>query len=101
MLLQLLTAPLSLPFAGFKFILGQIQELADRELLDEGRIREDLLLLQLRLEEGEIGEEAYLEQESEIMARLRAARAYRQAAAEQSATGTEHLVSSWDEGRDE
>ena len=75
MIFKLLTLPVSLPLSGFRFILGQIEQLAERELLDVDRIREDLLLLQLRLEEGEIDEEEYVAREAEIMARLRAARA--------------------------
>ena len=75
MLLRLLTLPVSMPLAGFKFILDQIGQMAERELFDVERIREDLLLLQLRLEEGEISEEEYVAQEAEIMVRLRAARA--------------------------
>lgn len=78
MLLRLLTAPVTLPFSGFRFILTQVAEMAERELLDEERIREDLLLLQIRLDDGEITEEEYLAQEAEIMARLRAAREYRE-----------------------
>ncbi len=77
MLLQLLTAPVSLPLAGFRFILSQIADLAEQELYDEARIKEELLLLQLRLEEGEIDEETYKEQEAEVLQRLRVARAYR------------------------
>ena len=78
MLVTLLTAPVSVPLLGFRFILEQIRQVAERELFDEDRIREDLLLLQLRLEEGEISEEEYLRQEAEIMARLRAAREERE-----------------------
>ena len=81
MLLRLLTAPVSLPLAGFRFVLNQVVQMAERELLDEDRIREDYLLLQLRLEEGEISEEEYLRQEAEIMVRLRAAREYRESQA--------------------
>ena len=81
MLLQLLTAPLSLPLAGFRFILGQIGDLAEQELYDEDRIREELMLLQLRLEDDEIGEEEYQEQEAEVLLRLRLARERRIAAA--------------------
>ncbi len=81
MLLDLLTAPLGVPFSGFKFILNQIAQMAERELLDEENIRNDLLLLQVRLDEGEISEEEYLAQEAEIMARLRLAREYREAQA--------------------
>ncbi len=76
MLLKLLTAPLSLPLSGFRFVLGRVEEMAERELYDEERIREDLLLLQLRLDEGEITEDEYVPEEAEIMARLRTAREY-------------------------
>ena len=81
MLLQLLTLPISLPLAGFRFILGQVQELAEKELYDEDRIRDDLLLLQLRLEEGEIDEAQFQVEEAEVMRRLRVARAYREGGA--------------------
>jgi hypothetical protein len=78
MLLKLLMAPVNAPMAGFKFILHTFQDLADRELTDEGNIRDDLLLLQLKLDEGEISEEDYLVEEAAIMERLRTARALRQ-----------------------
>jgi hypothetical protein len=78
MLLRLLTAPVTLPMSGFRFILTQVAEMAERELHDEDRIREDLLLLQVRLDEGEITEEEYLDLEAEIMVRLRAAREFRE-----------------------
>ncbi|MPZ15135.1 MAG: gas vesicle protein GvpG [Chloroflexi bacterium] len=78
MLLQLLAAPVTAPVAGIRFILEQIRTMAERELLDEDRIREELLLLQIRLQDGEISEEEYAVQESEIIARLREARALRQ-----------------------
>lgn len=78
MLLKLLGAPISAPLAGFKFILNQLAEMADRELFDEDRLREELLLLNLRLDEGEISEEEFLAREAEIMVQLRAARERRQ-----------------------
>ena len=78
MLLRLLTAPVSLPMSGFRFILSQVAEMAERELLDEDRIREELLLLQVRLDDGDITEEEYPALEAEIMTRLRAAREYRE-----------------------
>jgi len=62
-------------------VLQRLLEVAEQELMDIDRIHEELLLLQLRLDEGEIGEEEYLEAEAEIMQRLREARAYRQAQA--------------------
>lgn len=78
MLLRLLTAPVTLPMSGFRFILTQVAEMAERELLDEDRIREDLLLLQIKLDDGEITEAEYLDEEAAIMTRLRAAREYRE-----------------------
>ena len=60
------------PVNGFKFILGQIQKLADQELNDDTLIKEQLLELQMRLELDEISEEDYKAQETELFARLRA-----------------------------
>jgi len=60
------------PVSGFKFILGQIQKMADQELNDETVIKERLLELQMRLELEEISEEEYQERETELFARLRA-----------------------------
>jgi hypothetical protein len=60
------------PVNGFKFIMRQIQQLADRELNDESVIKEQLLELQVRLELEEISEEDYGEAERELFARLRA-----------------------------
>ena len=63
------------PVNGFKFILNQIQKMADRELNDDTVIKEQLLELQMRLELEEISEEDYREQEAELFARLRVIRA--------------------------
>ena len=63
------------PVNGFKFILRQIQQLADRELNDESVIKEQLLELQVRLELDEVTEEEYAEAERELFARLRAIKA--------------------------
>ena len=60
------------PVNGFKFIMRQIQQLADRELNDESVIKEQLLELQVRLELEEISEEDYAEAERELFTRLRA-----------------------------
>lgn len=66
---------LLLPFSGFRFILGQIQKIADQELNDESVIKEQLLELQMRYELEEISEEEFVEREAEIFARLRAIKA--------------------------
>jgi hypothetical protein len=60
------------PVNGFKFILRQVQQLADRELNDESVIKEQLLELQMQLELEEISDEDYAEAERELFARLRA-----------------------------
>ena len=60
------------PVSGFKFILGQIQKMADQELNDDTLIKEQLIELQMRLELEEISDEEYQEREAEIFARLRA-----------------------------
>jgi hypothetical protein len=62
------------PVTGFKFILGQIQKVADRELNDDTLIKEQLLELQMRLELEEISDEEYTEREAELFARLRVIR---------------------------
>lgn len=60
------------PVSGFKFILGQIQKMADKEFNDDTVIKEQLLELQMRLELDEISDAEYQEREAELFARLRA-----------------------------
>ena len=85
MLLKLLGAPFTLPVAGLRFVFEQVADLADQELNDEGLVREQLLLLQLQLEEGDIAEEDFAAQEAELLARLRAIKARQRAEAEEAA----------------
>ena len=85
MLFKLLAAPFTLPGAGMKFIFNQIAELADQELDDESVLREDLLLLQVQYEEGDIDDDEYAEREAALMVRLREVKARKRAQAEQVA----------------
>ena len=62
---------LFIPVDGFKFILKQLQQVADRELNDESLIKSQLLELQMRLELEEISEEDYKLQEKDLFDRLR------------------------------
>ena len=62
------------PVSGFKFILNQIQKIADKELNDDTLIKEQLLELQMRLELDEVSEEEFAEREAELFARLRVIR---------------------------
>ena len=82
MLFKLLGAPLGLPLAGVKFVFRQLADLADQELNDDSVVREQLLLLQVQLEEGEIDEDEYSEREAELMARLREIKARKRAEVE-------------------
>jgi hypothetical protein len=84
-LFKLLGAPFSLPAAGLKFIFQTIADLTDQELNDDTVVRDQLLLLQLRLEEGDIEEDDFAEQETELLARLREIRARKRSDIEQEA----------------
>jgi hypothetical protein len=83
-LFKLLGLPLSLPAAGMKFIFNQIADLADHELYDESVVHEQLLLLQVQLEEGDIDDDEYVEREAELMVRLREIKARKRALQEQT-----------------
>ena len=83
MLFKILGAPFTLPGAGMKFILNKLVELADQELDDERVLREDLLLLQVQYEEGDIDDDEYVEREAALMVRLREVKARRGAQDEQ------------------
>lgn len=56
---DLLLWPVSLPLKGLLFVLAVVADMAERELADESHLRQQLLELQLRYEEGEIDEAAY------------------------------------------
>jgi len=82
-LFKLLGAPFTLPGAGMKFIFNQLAELADQELDDERVLREDLLLLQVQYEDGDIDDDEYAEREAALMVRLREVKARKRAQVEQ------------------
>jgi hypothetical protein len=82
-LFKLLGAPFSLPAAGMKFVFRQIADLADQELNDDTVVRDQLLLLQVQLEEGDIEEDEYVEREAELLARLREIKARKRQEMEQ------------------
>jgi hypothetical protein len=71
MLFKLLGLPLTLPVNGMKFIFQQVADLADQELYDPSVVHEQLMLLHLQLEEGDIDEDEYAEREAGLLARLR------------------------------
>ena len=58
------------PLKGVIWIGKKINEVIEKELHDEGRIKEELMELQQRLEMDEISEDEYKKQEKELLARL-------------------------------
>jgi hypothetical protein len=78
LLKHLLFGPVTLPVAGVRWVLGQVQTAAEAELTDDSHVKEELLELQLALELGDIDEEMYTAREAELFAELRAIRAYRE-----------------------
>lgn len=66
-----LTDLLFAPISGFKFILNTLAKVAEEQYTDDAPIKERLLHLQVQLDEGEITEDEYVEQETLILQQLR------------------------------
>jgi len=62
------------PLKGVIWIGEKLDEIAEKEFSDEGRIKEKLMELQLKFEMDEISEEEYNRQEKELLERLDAIR---------------------------
>lgn len=62
------------PLKGIIFLGKKIKEVADKELFDEGRLKQNLMELQMKLEMEEISEEEYQKREKELLERLEAVR---------------------------
>jgi hypothetical protein len=58
------------PLKGVIFIGKKINEVIDREMSDEGSIKEQLMALQLKFEMDEIDEETYDQREDDLLKRL-------------------------------
>ena len=70
-LVDLLAFPVMGPVKGLMWIAEKVAEQADNEIYNPGKIRGQLMELELRLDLGEITEEAYLEVEEILLERLR------------------------------
>jgi hypothetical protein len=64
----------SLLIGGLRFVLDKVATAAEQELHDEDRLREELLAAQMRVELGEMSEEAFADLERDVLARMRAIR---------------------------
>ena len=69
----LVTLPLA-PVRGAVWITEQVAEEADRQMYDEGRIRGELLQLELDHDEGRISDEERATLEDDLLERLAVAR---------------------------
>lgn len=61
----------SLIISGVKFVLTRLAEAVEAEMYDETHLREELLAAQMKLELGEIDEEAFAAIEEQVLAGLR------------------------------
>src|SRR5262245_42181759 len=78
LLKHLLFWPVTGPLYLVDFSLGKVNDVARQELTDDSAIKAELLELQLKLEQGDITDDDYLQQEATIMRRLREVRAWRE-----------------------
>jgi hypothetical protein len=65
------------PLKGVVWIAEQIQEQAEKELLDEAGVKRQLTELYMLLETGRISEEEFETQEEDLVDRLEAIEAYK------------------------
>ena len=84
---KLLTLPYSLPAAGIKYCLKQVIDMAEQEMIDDTAVKEELMLLNLRLEDGEIDEAEFKRQEAPLLVRYSEIRAYRKRITEEQLAG--------------
>jgi len=82
---DILLFPLKGPVAGFRWIMKQIQTMADEELLNDQPWKERLIELQMMLEVGDITEEQYAREEAQVFQALRDIRARREQMARDAA----------------
>jgi hypothetical protein len=94
-LFKLLALPVTAPAAGIRYCLDKVLELAEREMWDEGPVRDELILVNEAYEEGRMSETEFRERERELLARLRDIRERTRAGAR------DQLAALPDEGRRE
>ena len=78
LLSHLLFWPVTGPVAGIRWSLNKVIEVAEEELTDDTPVKQELMELQMQLELGDIDDAEYVRRESELMARLREVRAWRE-----------------------
>ena len=78
MLSTILFFPITGPVKGIRWSLGKVQRVVEEELTDDTSIKQELMELQMQLELGDIDDEEYTERETQLMARLREVREWRE-----------------------
>jgi len=58
------------PVKGIKWIAEKVREVADKELYDPDKIKEELMAIQAKLDLGDMTEEQYGVREKELLERL-------------------------------
>jgi hypothetical protein len=78
LLKHLLFWPVTGPEFLVQFSLDKVQGAVREQLTDDQSVKEELMALQMRLELGEIDDDEYVQLESQLMARLRDVRRWRE-----------------------
>jgi len=73
-----LVFPFFIPIKGLVWIGQKLEDTAERDITDTGRIQEKLLELQMKFEMDEISEEEYDKKEAKLMDELEAIRKYKE-----------------------
>ena len=97
LLTNLLFFPVTGPVAGIKWSLGKVQKVVEEELTDDEPVKQELMELQMRRELGDIDDAEYVERETELMARLREVRAWRERLGKASSGGPVRVARDTDE----
>ncbi|MEO7082839.1 MAG: gas vesicle protein GvpG [Gemmatimonadaceae bacterium] len=98
LLTKLIFFPVAGPVAGIKWSLGKVQGVVEEQLTDDAPIKQELMELQMKLELGDIDDDEYVRQESEIMIRLRDVRAWREKLGKATSGGPVRVARDSDKG---
>lgn len=69
-LFNILAFPVMGPVAGVRWIAEKVDDAVQQTVSDKGKIKEDLLELQMQMEMGKISEEEFNRQEKELLEKL-------------------------------
>lgn len=78
LLTKVLFFPVTGPVAGIKWSLNKVLQVAEEEITDDSSVKQELMELQMQLELGDIDDDEYVRRETELMARLREVREWRE-----------------------